>query len=284
MTRHVARILVSGQRRRLEDEWNRVHAERPMTAGAVALDVGSPEYEQLKTLYHRLARDAPIEWHETIDVEYEPDELAAHAIVTLWISATAGPGNNTLHPAYANARRCPQCGVETYRYQRAPLHLDPARIDEVDIAETDHGEVVVSPRARDVFERNGVESVTYEPIVWAAPPPRPRTMHQLVVVPRLGPLAASFPLVKEHRCPVCGEYRTVGIAAATFGPARQLRFPRSSYHGEGLAITRERFGSGRKRHLIVASGRLYCALRDAGIIGFWAEPAHLLEDDVPARE
>ena len=282
MPDQLARIYLSGDRSRLLDEWNAVHPENPIVAGAITMAAASPDYDELRSHYNRLSAGHRMTWDEKLDIVYTPDELAAYEILTMWITGQAGPGDNAYYLVYSEARRCPECGSESFREQRAPLHLDPKRVDEMDLAQSDHGEVVCSERFRDVLDEHRIDGVSYRPVVWAIPAPGERRMHQLVVHPRLGPLAESFPLVKEHHCPVCGEYRNVGIDAPTFGPARQLRFPRSSYHGEAIALTREHLGGARKQHLIVISGTLYRVFRDRQVSGFWAEPARLEDHDSSA--
>lgn len=279
MPSQLARIYLSGDRSRLLNEWNAVHPENPIVAGAITMAAGSPGYHELRSLYTRLSAAHRMTWDEKLDAVYSRDELAAYEILTMWITGQAGPGDNAYHRVYAEARRCPDCGTESFREQLAPLHLDPTRVDELDLAQSDHGELVCSDRFRDLLDEQRINRVSYRPVVWATPAPRERRMHQLVIGPRLGPLDESFPLTKGHPCPACGEYRNVGIAAPVFGPARQLRFPRSSYHGEAIALTEERVGDARKQHLIVISGALYLDLLDRQISGFWAEPAHLEDHD-----
>lgn len=271
--RTLARILISGDSGPLQQQWNSSHPHNPMIAGAVCVDSGLPDYEELKQIYDRLSRFHPMVWDETSEPVYEEAELMRFEILTLWVTGEAGKGGNSNGPVYDEIRRCPSCKTVTVGRQLSPLLLDPEQVDESDFAVTDFGELVCSERFCRVFNR---EEAVCQPVVWT---PNRRAVHdrryQLVVNAHLGPLAHSFPLVREGICEVCGEFRRVGIDAPRFSEHRQLRFPQSSYRRQLIALTQERLGGTHKFPLIVVHQRLYRILHQQQMSGFWFEPAHL---------
>jgi hypothetical protein len=273
--RRLARIRISGDLRTIEEQWNSRYPHNPMIAGAVCVDLDAPEYAELKALYARFCSSHAMTWNETSQLVYEETDLAQFEILTLWVTGQAGSGGNSHGSVYDEVRRCPACQTETLGRQRAPIRLDPKEGDNSDLAVTNFGELVCSDWFRRVLTGTREEAVC-QPVAWT---PKRRASHgpryQLVLNAHLGPFATSFPFVREGLCEVCGEYRNAGIDAPVFSERRQLRFPRSSYGGQSIALTQERFGAVHKFPLILISQKLYRLLNEQQVSGLWFEPAHL---------
>lgn len=247
-----------------------------MVAGAIELNVASPHYTELHSLYEKFESQHSMQWHETLDIQYEPRDLEQCRILTLWIIGSAGPGDNEYGRVYSSASKCLRCGVEQFRNQVAPLMLDPARVEDSDFSLTDHHEIICSERARNTLVSLALSGLRFGLLAWTSGRnPNAQVMYQLHVDTKLGPLSGSVPLKREHRCEVCGEYRNIGIAAPGHSGERELRFPASSYHGESLARTAECFGDRRKFPLLIVSQSLFNMFRKLEFTGWRAEPAHI---------
>jgi hypothetical protein len=229
-------------------------------------------YSQLRNLFARLKSQHAMEWVETLDIEYDAADLEGCEILSLWITHTVDGGGNTLGRVYADMNSCPKCGVERHGPQIAPLRLEPSTIHSVDLQVTEHHEILCSRSFRDLIETDHVGGIRFEPVVWQEPDGASGpTVFQLRIDAVLGPLALSTPLIREHACEVCGEYRNIGLD----GPPerRLLRFPQSSLHGEALGRTLEMFGAECKFPRLVCSQAFYALLGQGRITGWIAEPA-----------
>jgi hypothetical protein len=275
MSNRIARIYISGDRKSIQGVWNASHPENPILAGAIALDTGSPRYQELQSIYRRRSVEHEMTWNETQEGIYSQTDLSEFEILTLWITGSAGPGDNTYGRTYERIRKCTRCGSDTLGARVAALHLNFEEIDNTDLSLTDHWETVCSERFQAVLKERKIHGVFFEPIQPAKDTHSDRQLYQLLIAARLGPLAPSTPIVREGRCELCGEYRNVGLEATESGEGRELRFPLSSYHGEAVAQTQEQFGDRRKFPLIVISQNFYQLLLNNRISGWHAEPAHL---------
>jgi hypothetical protein len=270
-----ARIRISGDRRALQDQWNSLHPDNPMIAGAVEVDSGTLDYLDLKGMYSNFSALQTMTWDESSEVIYEEEDLEQFAILTLWISGRAGAGGNVYGSVYDEIRKCPACGTENVGRQTGPIVLDPSEVDDSDLAVTDFGELISSGPFCRVLQNT--PDAACRPTIWKADSSGRPAMYQLSLSASLGPLAASFPLLREGLCEACGEYRNIGIDAPVFGELRQLRFPVSSYRGSPIALTQEHFGGARKFPLILVSQLLYRQIREERMSGFWFEPAHVID-------
>lgn len=278
MSRRIARIHISGDRRPLQDAWNAMYPDRLMIAGAIAVDAGTSEYTELRRLYDLQSPLHPMEWNERVETVFSQTDLEDCEILTLWVSGSAGPGGNTYGRVYENIATCPRCGNETLGRQIAPLHLDGKTLEETDLGVTDYWELVCSERFRTTLTESGIAGVQFAPALSIDGDGGDRHIFQMSISARLGPLSRSVPLARENRCELCGEYRSIGLDAPG-GDGRLLRFPRSSYHGEAIAHTQERLGATRKFPLSVISQPLHRLLATHGLSGWQAEPAHLEDSD-----
>ena len=99
--------------------------------------------------------------------KYTKSEFEAAQLLQLKITAVFEPAGEERGTKYDESAACPRCGAGAK--QLGPLILDVKRIPKgKDIAKTIAGEIVVSRRVVEVFERHGVTGVALSPVRMSA--------------------------------------------------------------------------------------------------------------------
>ena len=212
--------------------------------------------------------------------KYTKAELEATSLLRVRAASVFEPAGEERGTKYDESAACPECGAGAK--QVGPLILPPSRIPKgKDFAETIAGEVVVSRRIVDLFERHGVTGAHLEP-VWVSRGRQasedwfqltvPPTEAEIVPPTRVGLNPFDDDPEGECRCPRgdligLNLLSEVSISAPSRGDADFI----SSRQFIGV-----RRGLLRPRRMVFVSPKVWKLIKSAKIRGVEIEVAHVV--------
>lgn len=139
------------------------------TVRKVEIETNDPRYEQVGRLQFELTakQGKPFFYGWELWRQYTKTELATADLFSLRITAVFEPAGEERGTKYDEPSSCPNCGAGAK--QVGPLILDVKRIPKgKDIAKTIAGEVVVSHRLVELFEKHEITGVELNPVRMSA--------------------------------------------------------------------------------------------------------------------
>lgn len=131
----------------------------------IELETTDPRFAQVGRLQRELREKEGKPFFYGWNLKRKPSsqELRQASLFSLRVTAVFEPAGEERGTKYDESSSCPNCGAGAK--QTGPLILDARRIPKgKDIAKTIAGEVVVSRRATELFERHGITGVTLSPV------------------------------------------------------------------------------------------------------------------------
>jgi len=124
-----------------------------------------PKFDQIKRLTERirLEHNDYFFLYSNITRQYAKEELDNASLLQLKIATTFEPAGEECGTEYDETLACDICG--TNRKQITPLKLRKGSIPKQDIARTIAGEVVVSEKLKENFQRYNLKGVTFDSIL-----------------------------------------------------------------------------------------------------------------------
>lgn len=293
--RELARVQLRFAHKPFAEMWNKT-SDTKIELGSISLYRDSEEYERLSASFREFYSTEKVDWIEWIEVEYSEEELRNPEILVLHVNGYAGSGGNTLAEVYEDLNACSACGSLGEIHQVGSIVLDqdrssPEALDVEDpqtfghdICRTDFDdEIIVTQRVRELMESYGITGVEFRRVIPMGASETSSSQYcQLIILDRIGPMVPPTRLVYEKLCPECGRHRKVLIETPTpylVSPDSEPYFERHSYAGQDIMLSTTRLKAIRSpigKRLIIASQRMYGLLRENGVTGFWAQPAHLV--------
>jgi len=285
--RELARIQFRGDKKVFIDEWN-ARSNPKIEYGVVALYKDEHAYEQMRQLFAALTKEHDMTWLERVEVEYSEQELKSFELLALHITGRAGEGDNKLANVYVVEPVCGTCGRVEYRQMHnLVLDFSTKEVDpfengyfQHDLCETDFDdEVVVSEKFKSLLEENKVPGVSLRPVESiSADIAISIPYYQLLVEQQIGPLVEPTHIQRLDRCDVCNQYKQVLLDAWPRSKEGEFYFRRSSYTGQWIMKTSDRFGRiPNFASKFVINQRLYRIWKEHNVTGFWVQPVHLID-------
>lgn len=284
--KELARIQFRGDTEAFEAAWNTRFASR-IEYGVVTLYRDDPEYEHMRQFFAAFAQEHMMTWFERLEIEYSEQELESFELLTLHIIGTAGQGNNTFTNVYEIDQVCKICGRVEYNQVRnltldlLAVEVDPYEVGyfQHDFCETDFHETVVSEKVKILLEEHSVPGTALRVVEHISPDvPIFKPYYQLLVEPQIGPLVEPSRVQRLDRCEACKQHKQVLLDAWPGTKESEFYFPKSTYSGEWIMKTMDRFGRlPNFSSKLIISQQLYRLLKDHHVTGFWVQPAHLIE-------
>jgi hypothetical protein len=131
----------------------------------IELDTDDPRFKRIGELQKELMKSygKPFFYGWEIIRKYGARELANAELFYMRITSIFEPAGEECGTKYDESVACRTCGAGAK--QIGPLRLDVSRIPKgKDFAKSISGEIVVSQRAVDIFNRNGVTGVGFSPV------------------------------------------------------------------------------------------------------------------------
>lgn len=208
---------------------------------------------------------------------YTGEELASAATLHIDLKHYFEPCGEECGTTYDESTACPVCRAGAKQSNDLRLKRYPKSRD---IACTIAGEMIVSRRIVDLFEKHRITGARFGPVYLGRRSTSPVSERFQLLIDRcvdISPktLTCSNPFdlddANEYRCP---RGDTIGLNLLS-----ELFLTQSSYDGRDIAATRQftgqRIGLLRPQPHLVISQRLYRLLNEENIRGFKTEVAHL---------
>ena len=210
---------------------------------------------------------------------YERDELNAATLFCISPTAFFEPTGEQCGTTYDEKRACPICGSGAPIV--GPLRLDVGRIPRKDVASSIAAELIVSSRARDLFEAHAFTGATFRPVIAYRSNTPSKKWYEPVITSDFIEIAPQtvtgndvFDLDQrnEFRCPR-GHLIGARVISETFVRAETVG-------SDDILLSRQfiggRSGLLRPNRLLFVSARLFHALRETKFTGFEYEIARLV--------
>jgi hypothetical protein len=209
-------------------------------------------------------------------VEYEKAEL-----FLLCHIATFEPAGEECGTQYDESSACPSC--KSGAKQVSPLFLDWKRIPKSkDIARTIAGEIVVSKRMAELFERHSITGAKFGPVCHRpATSAESKDWFQLLVTSCEAEVAAPTKMgINPFDEDATGQYRCSRGDLIGLNRLSEVSISRSSYNGFDIVASRHfvgtRGGLLRPERFLLVSPKLQQAIKQEKLTGCEFEVSHLV--------
>lgn len=168
---------------------------------------------------------------------------------------------------------CNKCGKKVLFIDRHMLHVDYKKIKKYDIMSTYSGniETVVSEKVREIFVRENISGVKFEPIYQLGKENKIIDgFYHLILKEGIGDVIEPSKINKKDYCPACGLYAE-HICQTT------LNFDRRTWDGLDICYTKNWFGGPPKFKRLIVSNKFYKVLEKNKIKNIYFQPAYFVE-------
>ena len=131
----------------------------------IELDTADPRFAKVGRLQRELRakQDEPFFYGWNLKRKFSKQEIREARIFSLQVTAVFDPAGLESGTRYNESSACPNCGAGAK--QIGPLIIDVKRIPKgKDIAKTISGEIIVSQRSVELFERHGITGIAVSPV------------------------------------------------------------------------------------------------------------------------
>jgi hypothetical protein len=279
--KHASRLFAPNEGKKLG--WTKQFGDKFVTARKVELSADDPKLKRVGEL-EELIKKEPHDFFFagwTIHRRYTVEDLAKAKLFLLCRIATFEPAGEECGTQYDESSACPRC--RSGAKQVSPLFLDWKRIPKSkDIARTIAGEIVVSKRMVDLFDRYSMTGATFGPVCHRpASSAESRDWFQLLVKSCDAEVAPPTKTgVNPFDEDASGQYRCsrgdlIGLARLS-----EVSIYRSSYNGSDIIASRQfvgtRRGLLRPERFLLVSPKLRQLIKDEKLTGCEFEIAHFV--------
>ncbi|MDB6018185.1 MAG: hypothetical protein JWR19_2674 [Pedosphaera sp.] len=263
--------------------WTKQFGDKFVTVRKIELSADDPKFRRVGELNALLQKNRDDFFFAGWNINrcYTASDIAQARLFLLCRIATFEPAGEECGTQYDESAACSSC--KSKAKQVSPLFLDWKRIPKSkDIARTIAGEVVVSKRMVELFERHSITGAKFGPVCH-----RPTTSaeskewFQLLVKPGYAEVAAPTKMgINPFDEDVTGQYRCshgdlIGLARLS-----EVSISRSSYNGSDIIASRQFMGTRRgllrpERFLLV-SPKLRQLIKKEKLTGCEFEVAHFV--------
>ena len=279
--KHASRLFASNEGKKLC--WTKLFGDKFVTVRKVELSVDDPQFKRVGELDALLKKEPDDFFFSGWDIRrsYTADELENAELLLLHHISTFEPAGEERGTRYDESSACEHCKAGAR--QVTPLFLDWKRIPKSkDVARTIAGEIIVSARLVELFEKHSITGAEFQSIRCSpASSAESKDWFQLIakscsaeVMPKTRTGVNPFDEDKagEYRCPT-GDL--IGLARLS-----EVWINRSSYAGFDIVASRQFIGTRRgllrPERLLFISPKLRRIIEDQKVTGFKFEVAHLL--------
>jgi hypothetical protein len=279
--KHASRLFEPGEGEKLG--WTKQFGDKFVTVRKIELSADDPKFKQVGELNALIQKDRHdfffAGWN--INRRYTPSDIAQAKLFLLCRLATFEPAGEECGTQYDESLACPGC--KSGAKQVSPLFLDWKRIPKnKDIARTIAGEIVVSKRMVELFERHSITGAKFGPVCHRpATSAESKDWFQLLVKSCDAEVVAPTKMgVNPFDEDTAGEYRCshgdlIGLARLS-----EVSISHSSYNGSDIVASRQfagtRRGLLRPERFLLVSPKLQQVIKEEKLTGCEFEVAHLV--------
>ena len=279
--KHAGRLFKPSDGKKLG--WTKLFGDKFVTVRKIELSADDPKFKRVGELNTMLKKEHNdlffAGWN--IRRRYTVDDFAKARLFLLCHIATFEPAGEECGTQYDESAACPSC--KSGARQVSPLFLDWKRVPKSkDIARTIAGEIVVSKRMVELFEKHSITGVEFQPIRHSpASSAESKDWFQLLVKScgaevspktRTGVNPFDEDQAGEYRCP---KGDLIGLARLS-----EVWINRSSYNGCDIVASRQFIGTRRgllrPERLLLISPKLRRIIEEQKVKGCKLEVAHLV--------
>jgi hypothetical protein len=279
--KHASRLFASNEGRKLG--WTKLFGDKFVTVRKVEIPIDDPKLRRVGELDALLKKEPNDFFFSGWDIHrsYTADELKNAKLLLLHHISTFEPAGEERGTRYDESSACKHCKAGAR--QITPLFLDWKRMPKgKDIARTIAGEIVVSTRLMELFDKHSITGAEFQSIRHSpASSAESKDWFQLIVKScgvevspktRAGVNPFDDDQVGEYRCPT-GDL--IGLARLS-----EVWANRSSYNGHDVVASRQFIGTRRgllrPERLLFISPRLRRIIEDQKVKGCKLEVARLV--------
>jgi hypothetical protein len=263
--------------------WTKLFGDKFVIARKIVLSADDPKFERIGELNNALKKKHNDYYFAGWDIHrrYTAGDVSKAKLFLLCRIATFEPAGEECGTQYDESVACPSC--KSGARQVSPLFLDWKRIPKSkDIARTIAGEIVVSKRMVEIFERHSITGAKFGPVCHRpVSSAKSADWFQLLITSCDAEVAAPTKLginpfdedmTGQYRCPL-GDL--IGLARLS-----EVSIVRSSYNGFDIVASRQYVGTRggliRPERFLLASPKLQQVIKEEKIKGCEVEVAHLI--------
>jgi hypothetical protein len=278
---YASRLFAPDEGKKLR--WTKLFGDKFVTVRKIELSADDPKFKRVGEL-NALIKKEPngfffAGWN--IHRRYTADDVGRAKLFLLCQIATFEPAGEECGTQYDESAACPSC--KSGAKQVSPLFLDWKRIPKSkDLARTIAGEIVVSKRMVELFERYSITGAKFGPVCHRpATSAESKDWFQLLVKSCDAEVAAPTKMgVNPFDEDTTGQYRCshgdlIGLARLS-----EVSIRRSSYNGSDIIASRQfagtRRGLLRPERFLLVSPKLQKVISEGKLVGCKFEVAHFV--------
>lgn len=279
--KHAGRLFEPSEGKKLG--WNKLCGDRFVTVRKIELSGNDPRLNRVGELNALIRKEQNDLFFSGWDIHrrYTTDEIHRAELFLICRIATFEPSGEECGTQYDDSAACPSC--KSGAKQVSPLFLEWKRIPKgKDIARTIAGEIVVSKRMVDLFDRHSITGAKIGPVFHRpASSAQSKDWFQLQVESCKAEVTAPTKMgVHPFDEDESGQYRCsrgdlIGLARLS-----EVSLHRSSYNGSDIIATRQlaglRRGLLRPERFLLVSPKFRKAFKEEKFAGCEFELAYLV--------
>jgi hypothetical protein len=263
--------------------WTKQFGDEFVTVRKVELDANDPKFKRVGELNALIKKDRSDFFFAGWDIHrrYTADDVGQAKLFLLCRIATFEPTGEECGTRYDESSACPNC--KSGAKQVSPLFLDWKRIPKnKDIARTIAGEIVVSKRVADLFDRHSITGAKFGPVFYRpASSAESKDWFQLLTESCEAEVTAptkagTNPFDEDTK----GQFRCSNGDLIGLARLSEVSISHSSYNGFDIVASRQfvgtRGGLLRPERFLLVSPKLQQVIREKKLKGCKLEVAHLV--------
>ena len=279
--KHASRLFAPNEGKKLG--WTKQFGDEFVTVRKIELAVDGPQFKRVGELDALIKKKRGDYFYAGWDITrcYSADEFENAELFLLNNISTFEPAGEEFGTQYDESSACLRC--KSGAKQISPLFLDWKRIPKGKaIARTIAGEIIISSRLVELFEKHSITGAVFHPIRHSpASSAESKEWFQLIVkscdaevMPKTRTGVNPFDEDKagEYRCPM---EDLIGLARLS-----EVWINRSSYNGYDIVASRQFIGTRRgllrPERLLLISPKIRRIIKDQKVRGCKLEVAHLV--------
>ena len=278
---HASRLFAPNEGKKLG--WTKLFGDKFVTVRKVELSADDPKFKRVGELNTLIKKEPHGFFFAGWDIHrsYTPVEYEKAELFLLCRIATFEPAGEECGTQYDESSACPSC--KSGAKQVSPLFLDWKRIPKSkDIARTIAGEIVVSKRMVELFERYSITGAKFGPVCHRpATSAESKDWFQLLVTSCEAEVAAPTKMgINPFDEDATGQYRCSRGDLIGLNRLSEVSISRSSYNGFDIVASRHfvgtRGGLLRPERFLLVSPKLQQVIKEEKLTGCEFEVAHLV--------
>jgi hypothetical protein len=278
---HASRLFAPNEGKKLG--WTKQFGDEFVTVRKIELSADDPKFKRVGELQALIKKEPHgfffAGWN--IRRRYTIDEIEKAELFLLCLIATFEPAGEECGTKYKELSACPSC--KSGAKQISPLFLDWKRIPKSkDIARTIAGEIVVSKRVVELFDRHSITGAEFGP-VRHRPASSAESKDWFQLLPKSCDAEVAAPTktgINPFDEDTTGQYRCSRGDLIGLAQLSELSIGRSSYNGFDIVASRQfvgtRGGLLRPERFLLVSPKLQQMIKNEKLKGCEFEVVHLV--------